>query len=204
MGFSDWYNQNTGNLSDLNAQNEALKKQIELQKQSAQDLAGMQLQYNPIEETVGPDGKKTIGLRPEFQLQGPEKYISAERERLKGQQASDLDKMMQTQQQQEAQARANLSTRGGLKGANPMLLNRYSMRDAMLGQQGLLQKGAEQSAELESKGQQLTSATQEANLKNLLSSATAVNQFNLEKWKKQKEVEAAKYSAQATAQAGQK
>ena len=90
----------------------ALQQQIELQNQQLeqerkkQELAKSampELTYNPIQETVGPDGKKTIGLRPEFMLQGPEAYISREKERLGTEQAQALDQLQQSQAQQLAQ-----------------------------------------------------------------------------------------------------
>ncbi|NDC25487.1 MAG: hypothetical protein EBZ49_15355 [Proteobacteria bacterium] len=166
----------------------ALQQQIELQNQQLeqerkkQELAKSAM---PIQETVGPDGKKTIGLRPEFMLQGPEAYISREKERLGTEQAQALDQLQQSQAQQLAQQRASMASRGGLRGANPMLLSRYSMRDALAGQQGLL-----------------AMATGEKNLENLLKGVAGVEQFNLERWKKMKDVEASKTQAEATRAAG--
>lgn len=189
----------------------ALQQQIELlqqqnaaqqQQQNLAKTAMPELTYNPIQETVGPDGKKTIGLRPEFMLQGPEAYISREKERLGTEQAQALDALQQSQAQQEAQQRAYMASRGGLRGANPMLLSRYSMRDALAGQQGLLAQKAKQAAELESGGEKLRMATGEKNLENLLKGVAGVEQFNLERWKKMKDVEASKTQAEATRAAG--
>ena len=189
----------------------ALQQQIELQNQQLeqerkkQELAKSampELTYNPIEETVGPDGKKTIGLRKEFMLQGPEAYISREKERLGVEQGQQLDALQQAQAQQMAQQRASMASRGGLRGANPMLLSRYSMRDALAGQQGLLAQKAKQAAELESGGEKLRMATGEKNLENLIKGVSGVEQFNLERWKKMKDVEASKTQAEATRQAG--
>ena len=191
----------------------ALQQQIQLlqqqnaaqQQQQQQNLAKTampELTYNPIQETVGPDGKKTIGLRPEFMLQGPEAYISREKERLGTEQAQALDQLQQSQAQQLAQQRASMASRGGLRGANPMLLSRYSMRDALAGQQGLLAQKAKQAAELESGGEKLRMATGEKNLENLLKGVAGVEQFNLERWKKMKDVEASKTQTEAPRQAG--
>ena len=182
----------------------ALKEQIRLLQQQ-QDLSKTsmpELTYNPIQETVGPDGKKTIGLRPEFMLQGPETYISREKERLGVEQGQQLEELQQAQAQQMAQQRASMASRGGLRATNPMLLSRYSMRDALAGQQGLLAQKAKQQAELESGGEKLRMAIGEKNLENLIKGVSGVEQFNLERWKKLKDVEAAGKQAEATRAAG--
>jgi hypothetical protein len=170
--------------------------------QAAEDaLKTLQLKYNPIEETVGPDGKTTIGIRKEFQLGGPEDYIAKERERLGLEKATGLDQLRQEQAQKEAQQRAMMATRGGLRGgASP--LAKYSMKDALSARQGLLGQQAKMGAEFESNAEKMRKATEEANLKTLLESVQGVNQFELEKWKKQKDVEASKNQAEATRAAG--
>ena len=170
--------------------------------QAAEDaLKTLQLKYNPIEETVGPDGKTTIGIRKEFQLGGPEDYIAKERERLGLEKATGLDQLQQAQAQKEAQQRAMMSSRGGLRGgASPYA--KYSMRDALMARQGLLGGQSKQTAEFESGAEKMRKATEDANLKTLLESVQGVNQFELEKWKKQKDVEASKNQAEATRAAG--
>lgn len=172
-----------------------------LRKESEAALSSLQLKYSPIEETVGPDGKKTIGIRKEFQLTGPEQYITRERERLGLETAAGLDQLRQEQAMREAQQRSMMATRGGLKGGMSPL-TRYSMRDALAARQGLLGSQAKQAAEFESGAEKLRKGTEEANLKTLLESVKGVNEFELEKWKKQKELEASKYSAEATRAAG--
>ena len=172
-----------------------------LRKESEAALSSLQLKYNPIEETVGPDGKKTIGIRKEFQLTGPEQYITRERERLGHETAAGLDQLRQEQAMREAQQRAQMTSRGGLRGGMSAL-GRYSMRDALAARQGLLGKQAQQAAEFESGAEKLRKGTEEANLKTLLESVKGVNEFELEKWKKQKEVEASKYSAEAARAGG--
>lgn len=189
----------------------ALQQQIDLQnqqlaqeKQKQEQLknAGPELTYNPIEETVGPDGKKTIGLRKEFQLEGPEKFLEAERGRLSTEQAGAADTLQQQIAQQQAQQRAQMASRGGMRGGNQALLSRFSMRDALMGQQQLGRQAATQRGELESKGYQLGQAVKEKNLANLMGSVKDVEAFNLDKWKKMKEVEATKATAEATRQSG--
>ena len=170
----------------------------ERQKQELAKTAGPELTYNPI--TKGPDGK--IGLREEFQLEGPEKFLEAERGRLSTEQAGAADTLQQQIAQQQAQQRAQMASRGGMRGGNQALLSRFSMRDALMGQQQLGRQAATQRGELESKGYQLGQAVKEKNLANLMGSVKDVEAFNLEKWKKQKEVEASKAQAQATVQAG--
>lgn len=175
-------------------------RQFQQREESKQELAEMKLQYNPIEEIVGPDKKKTLQLRKELQLEGPEKYLQAERQRLAGQQALSLDDLQKQQAQAQAQQQAKLA-QFGMRGSNPALLSRYSMRDALMARQGLGRQFQEQAGALESKGMELGRETQARNVGLLGQSVKDINQFELEKWKKQKEVEAAKYSAEATREA---
>ena len=183
-------------LELLKQQNEAERKKQELAKSAMPELT-----YNPIEETVGPDGKKTIGIRKEFQLGGPEEFITKERERLGLEKAAGLDQLRQEQAMREAQQRASMSTRFGMKGG-PSALSRYSMRDAMLARQGLLGQQAKMGAEFESNAEKMRKATEEKNLDTLMKSVMGVEQFNLDKWKKMKDVEAAKMQAEATRASG--
>jgi len=189
----------------------ALQQQVDLQNQQLeqerkkQELAKSampELTYNPIEETAGPDGKKTIGLRKEFQLEGPESYLQAERGRLSEEQAGAADTLQQQIAQQQAQQRSQMASRGGMRGGNAALLGRFSMRDALMGQQQLGKQAATQRGELESKGYQLGQAIKEKNLQNLMGSVKDVEQFNFERWKKMKDVEASKTQADATRAAG--
>lgn len=162
---------------------------------------GPQLKYSPIEETVGPDGKKTVSLRKELQMAGPEAFVQSERERLRQQQLlgkSDLDKQLA---QQQAQQQGRLA-QFGMKGGNRALMGRFSMRDALMAQQGLGRQFQQQAGELESKGMQLGRETQAANIAALGKGIAGVEQFELEKWKKQKDVEASKTQAEATRAAG--
>jgi len=183
-----------------NQQIEQERQRLEQEKQRQQQLMneGPKLTYDPI--TKGPDGK--IGLREEFQLEGPEKFLEAERGRLSQEQAGAADTLQQQIAQQQAQQRAQMASRGGMRGGNQALLSRFSMRDALMGQQQLGRQGATQRSELESKGFQLGQSIKEKNLSNLIGAVKDVEAFNLEKWKKQKEVEASKAQAQATIQAG--
>jgi hypothetical protein len=158
---------------------------------------GANLTYNPIEKTVGPDGKETIGLRKEFQLEGPEGYLQAERQRLTGEQAGAADTLQQQIAQQQAQSRANLATRGGLKGANPALLQRYSMQDAMKGMQTQGRDFQSMKSELESKGQALGQDIKAKNLANLMGEVKRVEDYNLDKYKGIQEQLAAKDIAAA-------
>ncbi|NBV51621.1 hypothetical protein EBR78_10455 [bacterium] len=183
-------------LELLQQQNEAERRKQELAKSAMPELT-----YNPIEETVGPDGKKTIGLRKEFQLGGPEDYIAKERERLGLEKAMGLDQLRQEQAQKEAQQRAMMATRGGLRGG-ASALTKYSMRDALAARQGLLGSQARQASEFESNAEKMRKATEEKNLENLLKGVSGVEQFNLERWKKMKDVEASKNQAEATRAAG--
>jgi hypothetical protein len=186
---------------DLQNQQIAQEKQrLEQEKQRQQQLMneGPKLTYDPI--TKGPDGK--IALREEFQLEGPEKFVEAERGRLAQEQAGAADTLQQQIAQQQAQQRAQMASRGGMRGGNQALMSRFSMRDALMGQQQLGRQAAQQRGELESKGYSLGQAIREKNLQNLMGSVKDVEQFNLEKWRKQKDVEASKVQADATRAAG--
>jgi hypothetical protein len=163
---------------------------------------GVNLTYNPIEKTVGPDGKETIGLRKEFQMEGPEKYLEAERTRLGQEQTGAADTLQQQIAQQQAQARANLSTKGGLKGANPMLLQRYSMMDAMKGMQTQGRDFQSMKSELESKGQALGQDIKAKNLSNLMDEVKRIEDFNLNKYKGLQEQLSAKDMAAAIRSGG--
>lgn len=176
------------------------RQRLEQERQRQEQLMreGPQLTYNPI--TQGPDGK--IGLREEFQLEGPEKFLEAERGRLAQEQAGAADTLQQQIAQQQAQQRAQMAARGGMRGGNQALLSRFSMRDALMGQQQLGRQAATQRGELESKGFTLGQSIKEKNLANLMGAVKDVESFNLEKWKKQKEVEASKAQAEATKAAG--
>ena len=72
------------------------------------------------------------------------------------------------------------------------------MRDAMLARQGLLGQQAKMGAEFESNAEKMRKATEEKNLETLISSVTGVEKFNLDRWKKLKDVEASKAQAEAT------
>lgn len=199
--FQDAFNdRDWGRLEFL--QQEAARKVADLRtkEESKAELEAMKLQYNPIEEIVGPDKKKTIQLRKELQLEGPEKYLQAERQRLSGQQALSLDDLQKQQAQAQAQQQSRLA-QFGLRGGNSALLSRYSMRDALMARQGLGRQFQEQTGALESKGMELGRETQAKNIGLLGQSVKDINQFELDKWKKQKEVEAAKISAAATKEA---
>ncbi len=183
-----------------NQQIEQEKQRLAQEKQRQEQLMneGPKLTYDPI--TKGPDGK--IALREEFMLEGPEKFIEAERGRLATEQAGAEDTLQQQIAQQQAQQRAQMASRGGMRGGNQALLSRFSMRDALMGRQKLGREAATQRGELESKGYQLGQAVKEKNLANLMGSVKDVEAFNLKKWEKQKEVEASKIQAQATRDAG--
>ena len=178
------------------------QRQLDQIKKEGEQMAqrmkyGPNLSYNPIEETVGPDGKKTIGIRKEFQMEGPEQYITSERARLAQEQVNAADALQQQMAQQQAQARANLATRGGLKGANPMLLQRYSMQDALRGMQQQGKEFQSMKSELESKGQALTQDIKAKNLANLMAEVKRVEDYNLDKYKSIQEQLAAKEIAAA-------
>ena len=182
------------------------RKKAEIERLKAEEFqrqlnAGPQLTYNPIEETVGPDGKKTFGLRKELQLSGPEAYVQSERQRLAQQQALGRSDLQGQIAQQQAQQQGRLA-QYGLKGGNRALMSRYSMRDALMAQQGLGRQYQQQAGELEAKGMQLGRETQAKNIEALGKAIGGVEQFNLEKWKKQKDVEASKTQAEATRAAG--
>lgn len=192
------------------AQQQAMIQEAQLREAQAKaarfeaDLkAGPQLRYNPIETIEGPDGKKTISLRKELMMEGPEKFVQSERERLRQQQMlgkSDLDQQIA---QQQAQQQGRLA-QYGMKGANRALMGRYSMKDALMARQGLGRQFQTQAGELEAKGMQLGRETQASNIGALGKAIAGVEQFELDKWKKQKEVEAARISAEATKEAGKK
>jgi hypothetical protein len=179
------------------------QRQLEQIRREAEQMSermkyGPQLSYQPIEETVGQDGKKTIGLRKEFQMEGPEQYLASERTRLAEEQAGAADTLQKQIAQQQAQSRATLATRGGLKGANPMLLQRYSMRDAMTGRQQQGKEFQSMKSELESKGQALSQDIKAKNLANLMGEVKRVEDYNLDKYKSIQEQLAAKELAAAT------
>lgn len=159
-----------------------------------------ELKYNPIEETVGPDGKKTISLRKELMMEGPEKFVQSERERLRTQQMLGKSDLSQQIAQQQAQQQGRLA-QYGLKGGNRALMGRYSMLDALKAQQGLGRQYQQQTGELEARGMQLGRETQASNIAGLGKAIAGVEQYELEKWKKAKDVEASRYTAQATREA---
>lgn len=199
-------NRDFGRVEQLKSQMEADARQVqqdEFAAQSKKEMEGMKLQYSPVEEVIGPDGKKTIQLRKELQMQGPEAYVQSERERLRQQQALGLSDLQKQQAQQQAQQQGRLA-QFGLKGGNRALLGRYSMQDALMAQQGLGRQYQQQAGELESKGMQLGRETQAANIAALGKGIAGINEFELEKWKKMKEVEASKNMAQATREAAPK
>lgn len=193
-------NRDFGRVEQLKSQMEADARQVqqdEFAAQSKKEMEGMKLQYSPVEEVIGPDGKKTIQLRKELQMQGPEAYVQSERERLRQQQALGLSDLQKQLAQQQAQQQGRLA-QFGLKGGNRALLGRYSMQDALMAQQGLGRQYQQQAGELESKGMQLGRETQAANIAALGKGIAGINEFELEKWKKMKDVEASKNLAQAT------
>lgn len=185
---------------------QALQQQVQLQQQQL-DLqkqigAGMpELTYNPIVETTGPDGKKTIGLREELQLRSPEEFITKEQERMGLEQAQTADQMNRQMMQQQALQRAEAMRRGGIRGGTGAM-DRYSMREAMLAKQGLAGQGMKQRAEFASKAEQLRNEARAKQVGLLGGAIKDVEQFNLDRWKKLKDVEASKAQAEATRAAG--
>jgi len=173
----------------------------ERQKQELAKTAQPELTYNPIVETTGPDGKKTIGLREELQLRSPEEFIAKEQERLGMEQAQAQDALNRQMMQQQAQSRAEAMRRGGVRGGTGAM-DRYSMREALLARQGLAGQGMRQKAELASQAEQLRSEARAKQVGLLGGAIKDVEKFNLDRWMKQKEVEAAKAQAQATRDAG--
>jgi len=169
----------------------------ERQKQELAKTAMPELTYNPIVETTGPDGKKTIGLREELQLRGPEEFIKAEEARQGLSEAQALDQMNRQMMQQQAQQRATAASRGGLRGGTGAM-DRYSMREALLAKQGITGQSMKQRAELASQAEQLRTQAREKQVGLLGGAIKDVEKFNLDRWMKQKEVEAAKAQAQAT------
>ena len=195
-------------LNQLQFQYQQQKMLADIEREKAAKFerelaAGPQLKYNPLEDIEGPGGTKSFQLRKELQLEGPEKFVQSERERLGQQQALSLDDLQKQRSQIEAQQAGALS-RFGLRGGNRALMNRYSMRDALMARQGLGRQFQTQAGELEAKGYSLGQAIKEKNLQNTMSAIKDVEQFNLEKWKKQKEVEASKAQADAQREAGKK
>jgi hypothetical protein len=190
-------------LLQLQQQVELQQQQLEQerQKQELAKTAMPELTYNPIVETTGPDGKKTIGLREELQLRGPEEFIKAEEQRQGLSEAQALDQMNRQMMQQQAQQRATAASRGGLRGGTGAM-DRYSMREALLAKQGLAGQGMKQRAELASTSEQLRRQAREQQVGLLGGAVKDVEKFNLDRWMKQKEVEAAKMQAQATRDAG--
>lgn len=189
-------------------QNASLRQQLQLmQQQNAAEAQRQELEKTKLPQlTYNPVGKDLrtgrISLRPELQLTGPEQYIARERERLEMEKAGGLDQLRQEQAQKEAQQRAMMMTRGGLKGgASP--LARYSMRDALAARQGLLGQQAKVGAEFESGAEKMRKATEERNINELARAIQGVETFNLERWKKMKDVEASGKQADATRAAGQ-
>lgn len=195
---------------ELQAQLQQAQLQLQIQQaKAAQEQAraaeferklkeGPELTYNPIEK--GADGE--IKLRKEFQMEGPEKFIEAERGRLGTEQAAAADELQRQMAQQQAQARSQMASRGGMRGGSQALLQRFSMRDALMGRQSQGREFQRQRGELEAKGYSLGQAIKEKNLQNLMGSVKDVEQFNLRKWEKAKEVEASKMQADATRAAG--
>lgn len=190
-------------IQQLQQQLQLQQQQIEQQRQQ-QELAKTaqpELTYNPIVETEGPDGKKTIGLREELQLRSPEEFITAEKGRMGLAQTQAADQLNRALMQQQAQQRAAAMARGGVRGGTGAL-DRFSMREAMLGKQRLAGQGLEQQAEFASKAEQLRSEARAKQVGALGGALKDVEQFNLERWKKMKDVEASKAQAQATRDAG--
>lgn len=194
MGFFEWARDVKKTAEE--AAEAQIQKELQLQKQNMPELT-----YNPIVETVGPDGKKTIGLREELQLRSPEEFIGKEQERLGLEQAQAQDALNRQMMQQQAQQRASAMSRGGVRGGTGAM-DRYSMREAMLARQGLAGQGMKQKAEFASKAEDLRSQAQKEKVGLLGGAIKDVEAFNLDRWKKLKDVEASKYQAQATREAG--
>lgn len=173
-----------------------IQKQLELEKKNMPELT-----YNPIVETTGPDGKKTIGLREELQLRSPEEFITAEKGRMGLAQTQAADQLNRALMQQQAQQRAAAMARSGVRGGTGAL-DRFSMREAMLGKQNLAGQGLKQQADFASQAEQLRSEARAKQVGLLGGAIKDVEKFNLDRWMKLKEVEAAKVQAQATRDAG--
>jgi hypothetical protein len=158
---------------------------------------GPEIKYNPVQEK---DGK--ISLRDEFQDKGAGALIDAEQQKLATQQGLEKDDLASMLSQNLSNQRASIASRGGLKGQSAALLGRFNMRDALLAQQKLGQQQAGARSDLGLRGVQLQRESELRNLENLGKGAYYTNAFDLDKWKKNKEVEASKISADATRSAG--
>jgi hypothetical protein len=189
-------------LSDLDFKYQEQKRLADIEREKAARFerelaAGPQLTFNPIETTTDAEGKKSYSLIKELQLEGPEKFVQAERERLRGQQMLGLDDLQKQRSQIEAQ-QAGALAKFGLRGGNRALMGRYSMRDALMARQGLGRQFQTQAGELESKGQQMAQDIRQKNVGLMGQAMKDIETFNLDKWKQQKAVEAARIQAQAT------
>jgi len=190
-------------IQQLQQQVQLQQQQLDQQRQQ-QELAKNampELTYNPITETTGSDGKKTIGLREELQLRSPEEFITSEKGRMGLAQTQAQDELNKQMMQQQAQQRAAAMSRGGMRGGTGAL-DRFSMREALMGKQKLAGQGLAQQAEFASKAEQLRSQAREKQVGALGEAIKGVEQFNLDRWKKMKDVEASKAQAEATRQAG--
>lgn len=209
----------TNNLSP--EQQQAL---FELQKEKAQmekDLAeaklknvtGPELYAKPIQRFVTdrlgnrrpvddkyklrPGETEEFDLRREFKLEGPEKFLEAQQAKIAGEETQGREAANLQAAQGLANLRATMA-RGGIRQGSTGGLQRQSLRDIMLAQQGASGKAAQARLDLGVTGENMRRETNQMNLKNLLAGVEGVNTFEMEKYKQQKAVEAAQKQADAT------
>lgn len=144
-----------------------------------------------------PGETEEFDLRREFKLEVPEKFLEAQGAKIAGEEVQGREAANLQAAQGLANLRASMA-RGGIRQGSTGGLQRQSLRDIMLAQQGASGKAAQARLDLGVTGQNMRRETDQMNLKNLLAGVEGVNNFEMEKYKQQKAVEASQKQADAT------
>jgi hypothetical protein len=189
---------------------------------AAKQEAGPQLEYNPIRkkyidaqgnevqavknaagDLVAPEGATQRNeLAPEYQMAGGQSYLEKALAKQGMEEVSAKDQAALNAAQAQAQMRSQMASRGGFRSGNAQLAGRQSMRDLLMAKQQVGQQGAMTRADIGLKGTEMDREAQGYNIKNLFTQGENVNKFNLDKYRQQMNVEAAKKQADATRAAG--
>jgi hypothetical protein len=178
-----------------NAQAAQDAAQEERDNASAADMTkGVQMKYTFIDP-------KTGILKDQYKQKGGDQIAQALIEKQKIDESRGMDKAAVNSQAALANARSGMAMRGGLNPANAGNLARQNMSDSLKAAQSVAGQGMATRADINVKGAEMTQAADNNNIQQSLTQAGTENQFDLNKYMKNREVQAANQTARVTAAA---
>lgn len=157
---------------------------------------GVQMKYTFVDPATGL-------LKQQYQQKGAEPYIQSLLQQQGQNQSQEADSTAARGQGALTNALTGMGMRGGLNIANRANLTRANMGDTMKAQQSVANQGLNAKLGINVKGAEMNQAVDTANVQNAMKAAGQENEFDLNKYMKNREVQAANENAKATAKAGE-